>query len=63
MVLFKENNKTILFINNFYSFWLGAQWAKSPKKQSARVSFCYFSTENTMPCCQKYTFSAILPTG
>jgi len=38
------------FSHQFY-FTL-TQWAKSPKKQSEGIRFCYFGTENTVPCCQ-----------
>jgi len=54
-------------VKNNVAWTLLLQWAKSPKKQSEGVRICYFGTQNTVPCCQKYTllqtaFSAILPT-
>jgi len=42
-----------------------AQSEKSPKKQSEGVRFFKYGTQNSVPCCQKYTptaFSAISPT-
>jgi len=30
-------------------------WEKSPKNSLKECVFCHFGTQNTVPCCQKYT--------
>jgi len=53
------DGKLIRCLNVYYRFvirscFISTQSAKSPKKQSERVRFC-FGTQNTVSYCQKYT--------